>query len=109
MLGLLVTLCCMVRAEDAPATQPPQIEPVDFIDNARPQQSDPTNRRATATNPTGWGFATFSPDSKTVATVSVPDGTDSMSQVTQSIGKLIDELEKLPGIGRKSAERLAYH
>src|SRR5262245_4927876 len=33
----------------------------------------------------------------------------SMSQVTQSIGKLIDELAKLPGIGRKSAERLAYH
>src|SRR5438477_9651743 len=32
-----------------------------------------------------------------------------MSQVTQSIGKLIDELAKLPGIGRKSAERLAYH
>jgi recombination protein RecR len=32
-----------------------------------------------------------------------------MSQVTQSIGKLIDELGKLPGVGRKSAERLAYH
>jgi recombination protein RecR len=32
-----------------------------------------------------------------------------MSHVTQSIGKLIDELAKLPGIGRKSAERLAYH
>jgi len=32
-----------------------------------------------------------------------------MSQVTQSIGKLIEELAKLPGIGRKSAERLAYH
>jgi recombination protein RecR len=32
-----------------------------------------------------------------------------MSQVSQSIGKLIDELAKLPGIGRKSAERLAYH
>jgi len=32
-----------------------------------------------------------------------------MSQVTQSIGRLIDELGKLPGIGRKSAERLAYH
>src|SRR3954452_2308500 len=34
---------------------------------------------------------------------------DRMSQVTQSIGKLIDELANLPGIGRKSAERLAYH
>ena len=32
-----------------------------------------------------------------------------MSQVTQSIGSLIDQLAKLPGIGRKSAERLAYH
>jgi recombination protein RecR len=32
-----------------------------------------------------------------------------MSQVTHSIGKLIDELANLPGIGRKSAERLAYH
>ena len=32
-----------------------------------------------------------------------------MSQITQSIGRLIDELGKLPGIGRKSAERLAYH
>ena len=32
-----------------------------------------------------------------------------MSQITQSIGKLIEELAKLPGVGRKSAERLAYH
>jgi recombination protein RecR len=32
-----------------------------------------------------------------------------MSHVTQSVGKLIDEFAKLPGIGRKSAERLAYH
>jgi recombination protein RecR len=32
-----------------------------------------------------------------------------MSQITQSVGRLIDELAKLPGIGRKSAERLAYH
>jgi recombination protein RecR len=32
-----------------------------------------------------------------------------MTQISQSIGKLIDELAKLPGIGRKSAERLAYH
>jgi recombination protein RecR len=32
-----------------------------------------------------------------------------MNQVTQSISRLIDELGKLPGIGRKSAERLAYH
>src|SRR4029434_4652137 len=32
-----------------------------------------------------------------------------MAQITQSIGRLIDELARLPGIGRKSAERLAYH
>src|SRR5205823_14455709 len=32
-----------------------------------------------------------------------------MTQITQSIGRLIDELAKLPSIGRKSAERLAYH
>lgn len=32
-----------------------------------------------------------------------------MSQVSQSIGKLIEELARLPGVGRKSAERLAYH
>ena len=32
-----------------------------------------------------------------------------MSQVSESVGRLIDELAKLPGIGRKSAERLTYH
>ena len=32
-----------------------------------------------------------------------------MAQITQSISRLIDELARLPGIGRKSAERLAYH
>jgi len=32
-----------------------------------------------------------------------------MGPITQSVGRLIDELAKLPGIGRKSAERLAYH
>jgi recombination protein RecR len=32
-----------------------------------------------------------------------------MTHITQSVGKLIDEFAKLPGIGRKSAERLAYH
>jgi recombination protein RecR len=29
--------------------------------------------------------------------------------ITQSVTKLIDQLAKLPGIGRKSAERLTYH
>lgn len=32
-----------------------------------------------------------------------------MPELTQSVTKLIDELAKLPGIGKKSAERLAYH
>jgi recombination protein RecR len=32
-----------------------------------------------------------------------------MAQLTESVAKLIDEFAKLPGIGRKSAERLAYH
>ena len=32
-----------------------------------------------------------------------------MSQITQSVARLIDEFGKLPGVGRKSAERLAYH
>jgi recombination protein RecR len=32
-----------------------------------------------------------------------------MTQLTQSVANLIDELARLPGIGRKSAERLAYH
>ena len=32
-----------------------------------------------------------------------------MPLLTESVGRLIDELAKLPGIGRKSAERIAYH
>ncbi len=32
-----------------------------------------------------------------------------MSEITKSVTDLIDELSKLPGIGKKSAERLAYH
>lgn len=32
-----------------------------------------------------------------------------MAQLTESVTRLIDELAKLPGIGRKSAERIAYH
>ena len=32
-----------------------------------------------------------------------------MSEITQSVTDLIGELAKLPGIGKKSAERLAYH
>ncbi|MBL8888579.1 MAG: recombination protein RecR [Planctomycetaceae bacterium] len=32
-----------------------------------------------------------------------------MSQITKSLSNLIQQLTKLPGIGPKSAERLAYH
>ncbi len=32
-----------------------------------------------------------------------------MAQLTESVARMIDEFAKLPGIGRKSAERLAYH
>lgn len=32
-----------------------------------------------------------------------------MVQITESVSRLIDQLAKLPGIGRKSAERMAYH
>jgi recombination protein RecR len=32
-----------------------------------------------------------------------------MAQLTESVSTLIDHLANLPGIGRKSAERLAYH
>jgi recombination protein RecR len=32
-----------------------------------------------------------------------------MAQLTESVTRLIDELSRLPGIGRKSAERIAYY
>lgn len=32
-----------------------------------------------------------------------------MSQVSQSVTRLVDQFAKLPGIGKKSAERLTYH
>ncbi len=32
-----------------------------------------------------------------------------MSELTDSVVQMIDQLSRLPGIGRKSAERLAYH
>jgi len=32
-----------------------------------------------------------------------------MTHVTESVASLIDQFARLPGIGRKSAERLAYH
>lgn len=32
-----------------------------------------------------------------------------MAQLSQSVAELIEQLNKLPGIGRRSAERIAYH
>lgn len=32
-----------------------------------------------------------------------------MSQTTESVARLVEEFAKLPGIGKKSAERLTYH
>lgn len=32
-----------------------------------------------------------------------------MAQLTESVARVIEEFARLPGIGRKSAERLAYH
>lgn len=32
-----------------------------------------------------------------------------MAALTESVTRMIDQLAKLPGIGRKSAERIAYH
>jgi recombination protein RecR len=32
-----------------------------------------------------------------------------MAEWSQSVGELVEQLGRLPGIGRKSAERLAYH
>ena len=32
-----------------------------------------------------------------------------MAQLTESVTRMIDEFAKLPGVGRKSAERMAYY
>jgi recombination protein RecR len=32
-----------------------------------------------------------------------------MAQITESVSNLIEQLGRLPGVGRKSAERMAYH
>jgi len=32
-----------------------------------------------------------------------------MAEITQSVSELVNQFNKLPGIGKKSAERLAYH
>ena len=36
-------------------------------------------------------------------------GVEFMAEVTESLAEVIDQFSRLPGIGRKSAERLAYH
>ena len=93
----------VVAAQEAPATSPSQIEPVEFIDVARPQQADPANRRAAAPAvPTGWGFAVFSPDNKTVATVLVPDGAESKGEVI-----LWDVTDPKPGVTFVQSGRIA--
>ena len=32
-----------------------------------------------------------------------------MAELTKSVAEVIEQLSRLPGVGRKSAERLAYH
>jgi len=32
-----------------------------------------------------------------------------VTQITESVGRLVEEFARLPGIGKKSAERLTYH
>ena len=32
-----------------------------------------------------------------------------MAQLTESVSRVIEQFARLPGIGRKSAERLTYH
>jgi WD40 repeat protein len=100
IISLISIAFSRIVADDAP---PPQIEPVEFIDIARPQQADPANRRTAAPAvPTGWGFAVFSSDNKTVATVLVPDGTESKGEVI-----LWDVADPKPGITFTQQGRIA--
>ena len=32
-----------------------------------------------------------------------------MSELTESVAKTMKEFERLPGVGKKSAERIVYH
>jgi len=41
--------------------------------------------------------------------VNNPKVPNAVPELTQSVNELIDQFAKLPGIGKKSAERLAYH
>ena len=67
--------------EEIPSNPPVPMEPVEFIDVARPRPNDPANRRVAPAIPIGWGFALFSPDSQSIATVSVADGAESKGEV----------------------------
>src|SRR5512140_1136690 len=44
-----------------------------------------------------------------VREISLRRDAEQVPPFTESVSKLIDEFAKLPGIGKKSAERLAYH
>lgn len=69
-------------AEEGATSHPATVEPIEFIDAVRPQENEAAARRTTPAVPTGWGFGVFSPDSQTVATVSVADGAESKGEVT---------------------------
>ncbi len=45
----------------------------------------------------------------TIGRCRIRDGPKRAAMLTESVTRLIDEFAKLPGIGKKSAERLAYH
>lgn len=70
------------HADDESVSKPTSIEPIEFIDAVRPQAADAAARRTTPAVPTGWGYGAFSPDSQTVATVSVADGAENQGEVT---------------------------
>ena len=61
--------------------KPPAVEPIEYIDIVQQLPNDPTNGRTVPAVPIGWGYAVFSPDSQTVATVSVAGGTDPKGEV----------------------------
>ena len=100
---VLLILRSATQADDVAETRPLQNEPVEFIDTVRPQANDPGSARRTApTVPTGWGFAVFSPDNSSVATVSVPDGAEARGEIT-----FWDLADPKPGLHYEQAGRIA--
>ena len=73
----LLALRASALGQDAPATNGPQIEPVDFAATAV-AQAEPS---ASPSNTSSWTQVVCSPDGKRVATVSLPDGDKSKSEV----------------------------